>query len=64
MILTGSLPAFAGADKPCTCRFKGGEVEQGQTACIKTAKGTSMARCDMVLNNTSWTILNQACPSS
>lgn len=53
-------PVSAGQD--CTCRHIGGETPEGQTACIKTPKGMTMARCERVLNNTSWKILKQACP--
>ena len=45
----------------CSCKFAGGDVMLGETACISTAKGKSVARCEMVLNNTSWTVLNQPC---
>jgi hypothetical protein len=45
----------------CKCRYVGGEVKQGETACISTAKGKSLARCEMFLNNSSWTVLNQPC---
>jgi hypothetical protein len=46
----------------CTCKFAGGDAKQGDTACIKTAKGTSLARCEMNLNNSSWTVLEEPCP--
>ena len=58
--LLASVPATAG-EKGCTCKFIGGDVKQGETACILTAHGKSLARCEMVLNNTSWTVLNQPC---
>ena len=45
----------------CTCKFQGGDVAQGETVCIPTAKGKSLARCEMVLNNSSWTILDEPC---
>jgi hypothetical protein len=51
-----------GAHADCACRFAGGTVVQGQTACIKTATGESLARCEMNQNVSSWTILNQPCP--
>jgi hypothetical protein len=51
---------MAGKDG-CTCKYDGGDVKQGETACIKTAKGKSLARCEMVLNTTSWTVLDQPC---
>ncbi len=57
--------AFAtGPNGECTCRYQGGDVIEGQTACIRTATGTTLARCEMVLNNTSWKMLNQPCPSA
>ena len=46
----------------CTCKFAGGDVKQGDTACITTAKGKSLARCEMALNNSSWTVLDEPCP--
>ncbi len=52
--------AFAGAK--CKCRFKGGYIEEGKTACLKTPNGLSLARCEKVLNNTSWKTLNLPCP--
>lgn len=64
-ILAGSLAgsqAFAGEE--CTCRHKDGETALGQVACIRSPNGMTMARCDRVLNNTSWTFLNQPCPSA
>lgn len=57
-----STPALAGPD--CTCRHSGGEVEEGQTACIKSPTGMKMARCERVLNNTSWKMLDAPCPYS
>jgi len=53
-------PSMAGGD--CKCRFNGGYVGEGQTVCLKTPSGSSLARCEKVLNNTSWTKLNQPCP--
>ena len=55
-------PVYAGPE--CTCRFSGGEVAEGQTACIKSPNGMKMARCEKVLNNTSWKILDTPCPYS
>ena len=55
-------PAFAGPE--CTCRHEGGDVAEGQTACIKSPNGMKMARCEKVLNNTSWKILDTPCPYS
>ncbi len=60
LLLLAAAPAGAG-EHGCTCKFSGGDVELGKTACIKTDKGNSLARCEMVLNNTSWKILNTPC---
>jgi hypothetical protein len=59
LCLIATAPTTAEAD--CTCIYAGGNVEHGQTACISTAKGKRLARCDKVLNNSSWTILDEAC---
>jgi len=55
-------PSFAGPD--CSCRHKGGDTPEGQTACIRTNQGMKLARCERVLNNTSWKMLEQSCPTS
>jgi len=54
--------AQAGAN--CTCRHAGGDTQEGQTACIKSPKGMTMAKCERVLNNTSWKMLDMPCPFS
>lgn len=54
--------AFAGPE--CTCRHAGGDVPEGQTACINSPNGMKMARCEKVLNNTSWKMLDAPCPYS
>jgi len=52
--------AFSGPD--CTCRYKGKDVREGQSTCIKTAKGFKVAKCARVLNNTSWKFTAKSCP--
>jgi hypothetical protein len=59
LFLYSALVSSAWAD--CRCLYAGGEAEQGETACIKTADGPTLARCEMVLNNSSWTVLNTPC---
>lgn len=44
---------------PCTCRYRGNDYQQGETACIRGR----LARCDMVLNNTSWAMTEEICPA-
>ena len=57
-----TFPALANPD--CICRANGQEVHEGQTVCLKTATGMKLARCEMVLNNTSWTFLEDGCPTA
>jgi len=64
LVLAASGSAQAGSNGECSCRYKGGEIFEGQTACIKTANGPTMARCERFLNNTSWKFLNQPCPTA
>ena len=64
LLTVASGAANAGPNGDCTCRYQGGDVLEGQTACIKTSKGMMLARCDRVLNNTSWKFLDQPCPSA
>jgi hypothetical protein len=45
----------------CACLYAEGTAKQGETVCIKTATGPTLARCEMMLNNSSWTILGQPC---
>jgi hypothetical protein len=53
-------PALAGAD--CICIYKGGTVTHGQTACVATAKGRELARCEKSLNISTWKFLGEPCP--
>ena len=68
LILTGAAAVLLGAMlspalADCTCRAQGGiEAVIGDTVCLDTAKGRQLARCDQVLNNTSWTFLGVPCP--
>jgi hypothetical protein len=53
---------FAAAD--CICLYKGGEVIEGQTACLSTARGQELARCEKSLNVTNWKLLGEPCPTA
>jgi hypothetical protein len=50
------------ASAQCTCIFTEGTVKEGETACIWSAKGKTLARCEKVQNVTSWRFLDQDCP--
>ncbi|RVD61805.1 hypothetical protein EN828_17670 [Mesorhizobium sp. M2D.F.Ca.ET.185.01.1.1] len=45
-----------------TCLANGKSFDVGQTACLTIAGESHLARCDMVLNNTSWTRIKDECP--
>jgi hypothetical protein len=62
--LVASIPGIAAAGPDCVCRHPGGETREGMTACIRTPAGTSLARCERVLNNMSWKVLNLPCPEA
>jgi hypothetical protein len=49
---------------PCRCRFDGREYRLGEAVCMTTHVGTVIARCDLMLNNTSWIPTTTACEIS
>jgi len=63
--ITGS-GGIARADGPrpdgpkCQCRYQGHRFQLGEFACINSR----LARCEMFLNNTTWTFLEDTCPTS
>jgi hypothetical protein len=42
----------------------GKSFQLGQSACLKVAGKDHLARCEMVLNNTSWTKVEDTCPEN
>lgn len=59
------LMAAAAAGPKCTClTTEGKRVEKGEVACLHLPTGDALARCDTVLNNTSWTKLREGCEVS
>lgn len=56
-----ALCAATQAGANCTCRYQGGDVTEGATACIATPTGNTLARCGKSLNVTSWIPLNTPC---
>ncbi|WP_246691107.1 MULTISPECIES: hypothetical protein [unclassified Mesorhizobium] len=57
-----AAPAAAFADQQCLANGKSYEI--GQVACLTVSDQSHMARCDLVLNNTSWTKIGDTCPDS
>ncbi len=56
--------AASAAEITCKCRSNGEFFVLGEHTCIKTSEGFRLARCDMVLNNTSWVVVGNSCPLS
>ncbi len=46
---------------PCYCRTGDRNFDMGETACIRIQGRAELARCDMMQNNPSWTLLNRPC---
>jgi hypothetical protein len=57
-----AAPAAALADQECLANGK--SYQLGQVACLTVADQSHLARCDMVLNNTSWTKVGDNCPAN
>lgn len=62
VLLAIAAPAFAG--EKCVCRANGKNFEEGQVTCFRLPSGMKLARCERVLNNTSWKMLGDGCPSA
>jgi hypothetical protein len=65
VMIASGLPALGGDSDECRCRGSDGQIfHEGDLACIKTAKGPKLARCEMALNNTTWTVVRDDCPTA
>src|SRR5262245_14222442 len=52
-------------DTRCRCRGRDGQMShEGDIACTETANGPRLARCEMALNITTWTVVRDDCPTS
>ena len=55
------IPALADAHT-CKCRNRGVMFELGQISCLNVDGGSYLARCEMKLNVSSWTKIQEGCP--
>ena len=53
--------AATGLPIPCRCRYQGRDVVLGTRVCMNMPNGTVMARCDLLLNNTTWVPTDVPC---
>jgi hypothetical protein len=60
----GVISGATGEPIPCRCRHQGGAYRLGDTVCMSTHLGVQLARCDLVLNNTSWIPTGVPCTMS
>jgi len=65
LIFAGALVPASMAAADCTCRGRDGLAFQlGEMVCLNTASGPRLARCEMVLNNSSWKVTGESCPTA
>jgi hypothetical protein len=60
----GVISGATGEPIPCRCRHQGSAYRLGDTVCMSTHLGVQLARCDLVLNNTSWIPTGVPCTMS
>jgi len=60
LAMAAATPAFAAPE----CLANGKSFQVGQVACLTLAGQSHLARCEMVLNNTSWTKVQDDCPEN
>ena len=63
-LAASSAPLVAANGFDCRCIYQSKYFEQGETVCIRAYGTARLARCDMVLNNSSWTFLADECPQA
>lgn len=65
MVMPGMLLALvpvAAEAHNCKCRNRGVMFELGETSCLRVDGRSYLARCEMKLNVSSWTELQDGCP--
>lgn len=61
LALIGLVASASAAGAYCPCVANGKLFEQGAVACLTLPAGEYLARCDAVLNNSSWTRIAETC---
>jgi len=61
LVVVGCVTAHSHALADCMCAANGTRFEQGETTCIRLSSGNYLARCEKVLNNSSWTRISNGC---
>ncbi|MGP4674321.1 hypothetical protein ACSV5N_20405 [Agrobacterium salinitolerans] len=60
-LIMALIPTLTDAHN-CKCRNRGAMFELGQTSCLKVDGSSYLARCEMKLNVSSWTKIEDGCP--
>jgi hypothetical protein len=60
----GVISGATGEPIPCRCRYRDSDFKLGDTVCMHTHLGVQLARCDLLLNNTSWVPIGMPCTMS
>jgi hypothetical protein len=60
----GTINGATGKAIPCFCRFQGRDFRLGASVCMQTHLGVVIAKCDLLLNNTTWAPTDQPCTLS
>ena len=60
--LLAALQPTSGEAHNCQCRNRGVMFELGETSCLRVDGRNYLARCEMKLNVSSWTELQDGCP--
>jgi hypothetical protein len=55
------VDGVTGLPIPQLCRAGGQTFQLGDTVCMHTHRGVQLARCDLLLNNTTWVPIGIAC---
>ena len=56
-----TVDGVTGMPIPHLCRSGGSTFQLGDTVCMNTHLGVQLARCDLLLNNTSWVPIGVPC---
>lgn len=65
LLAAAMLAASLGAAfAECQCLANGRKYQHGEIACLMLPNGSQLARCDMVLNNSSWKKIGDECPEA
>jgi len=62
--LASAMAAIVPAIAAPECLANGKSYPVGQVACLTVGDQSHLARCGMVLNNTSWTKVGESCPEN